>query len=74
VEVGESKEVDKAGRAGPIFISSVFSLNHDPKGCCLRRSSTQTKEESLVLRWCISQEACCDKGRQPSNSSYSSSG
>lgn len=65
--VTESKEGDELGPVFPEFLPGFASLSHDPMGCRSRRSSAQTKEEMLVLRVCICQEAFCDKGKDRLN-------
>ena len=67
VGVCESKEGKESGPILPKFCSGVASLSHDPMGCCSSRSSAKTKEQSLVLRLCICQEASCVKGKEALN-------
>lgn len=65
--VGDAIEGDKFDPVVPIFVPAFVSLSHDPIGCCCRRSSAKTKEESLVCRVCICQEASCDNGKEELN-------
>jgi hypothetical protein len=61
--VGDSKiVVDKEGPVSPEFFPCVVSRSHDPMGCRSRRSSEKTKEQILVLRVCVCQEASCERG------------
>lgn len=61
--VNDPKEGDELHPVPPVLLPGLVSLSHDPKGCRCRRSSAKTKEESLVCRVCMCQEAPCDNGK-----------
>jgi hypothetical protein len=65
--VTDPEEGDELGPVPPVLLPAFVSLSHDPKGCRCRRSSAKTKEESLVCRVCICQEASWDNGKEELN-------
>jgi hypothetical protein len=65
--VGNPEEGNELHPVPPVLVPGLVSLSHDPMGCRCRRSSAKTKEESLVCRVCMCQQASCDNGKEELN-------